>query len=158
MEFIVLNRMKAEAGFDSKLDHIMISMNSPELGPAKIPNNSKLLALLQIECHDVDYNEAGEITAQRGFVEYTEIKKFDKKMALDIIDFVLDHKPQLVVVHCDAGLSRSPAVALALSEIFNKGARTPKMYAQSAVGGFGLYNRHIYRTILSMEKEILKNE
>ena len=151
MEFIVLNRMKAEAGFNSNSNHIMISMHSPELGSAVIPKNSKLLAILRIECHDVDYSEIGEITAQRGFVEYKEIKRFNKKMALDIIEFVMEHKPQLVIIHCDAGLSRSPAVALALSEIFNEGSVMPKMYVQSAVGGMGLYNRHIYRTIREIE-------
>ena len=160
MDFIVMNRQRVEDGSYKQFLHefVMISMYSPELGEARLPDHPQLSAVLRVKCHDVDYNEAGEITAQRGFEAYDKILKFDKKMALDMINFIKDNKPALVVVHCDAGLSRSPAVALALSEVFNDGAQVAKMYVKSFVGGMQLYNRHIYRTILKVAKEVSQNQ
>ena len=156
MEFIVMNRQMAQDGVYKKFLHnfIMISMYSPELGEAILPECTQLLAVLRIKCHDVDYSEVGEITAQRGFEDYDEIVKFDEKMALSMINFIKQHDPALVVVHCDAGLSRSPAAALALSEVFNSGAVMPKYYVRSLVGGMRLYNTHIYRTIREANENI----
>lgn len=43
---------------------------------------------------------------------------FDRERAITIRDFVLAHRDRAerIVVHCDAGLSRSPAVAAAITK------------------------------------------
>jgi len=160
MEFMVINRQMAQDGAYKKLiqPFVMVSIYSPELGEAILPEYSQLSAVLRIKCHDVDYNEAGEITAQRGFSDYDEIIKFNENMAVDIINFVSEHAPKNIVVHCDAGLSRSPAVAMALSEIFNYGANMPQMFVRSYVGGMHFYNKHIYRTILKMGEKLMRGD
>jgi len=160
MEFMVINRQMAQEGAYKKLlkEFVMVSMYSPELGEAILPVYTQLSAILRIKCHDVDYSKTGEITAQRGFEDYDEITKFDEKMASDIINFVSEHAPKNVVVHCDAGLSRSPAVAMALSEIFNYGASSPQFFVRSYAGGMHLYNKHIYRTILEVGEKLMKGD
>jgi len=157
-EFIVMNRLMVESG---SLDQIykkfaLISIFSPEIGAPKIPENNKLQAILQVECHDVDYDEDGNITARRGFVEFKDqdIVPFADDMARDIVEFAKKYAQYPIIVHCDAGLSRSPAAALALSKIINNGERMPEMWVRSLVGGMRLYNRYIYRKILNAEEPL----
>lgn len=52
------------------------------------------------------------------FGSYVSMSDEDAK---NILDFVFKHKDvENIVVHCDAGISRSAGVAAALSKIFNK--------------------------------------
>lgn len=71
---------------------------------------------------------------------------FDEKMAAEILDFMdflvaADTFDELVV-HCDAGISRSPGVAVALNEIYNCVKIIPPPWR--------LYNRLVYRTLLNV--------
>jgi predicted protein tyrosine phosphatase len=52
---------------------------------------------------------------------YAERDLFSREHAMKIWSFVLQHRLDLerIVVHCDAGVSRSPAVGAALARVFN---------------------------------------
>jgi predicted protein tyrosine phosphatase len=69
---------------------------------------------------------------------------FDEHMAARILDFVenLPKSITRVIVHCDAGISRSPGVAVALNEIYNSVKIVPPAWQ--------MYNRLVYRTIITV--------
>jgi protein-tyrosine phosphatase len=68
--------------------------------------NNYVKAILPLQFDDVDYGQKNCITSE------------DARM---IIDFVLKwiNKVNLVIVHCEAGVSRSAGVCAALMKIFN---------------------------------------
>ncbi|MFA5888017.1 MAG: hypothetical protein WC852_04885 [Candidatus Nanoarchaeia archaeon] len=70
---------------------------------------------------------------------------FNENIAKQIItDFENNRKEKLeLLVHCTLGASRSPAVAIALNEIFNLGNNTDKMKAR-----YSAFNTYIYRLML----------
>lgn len=125
--------------------HIIISILEPKAEPIEFPPNKTRLAVLSINFYDLDYNperwgekDTEEIVEQYGHGIFTV------QQANTIIDFVEQWKDsiKLVVVHCEAGISRSAGVAAAISKvltgsdekIFNSKWHIPNMY--------------VYRTIL----------
>jgi len=67
-----------------------------------------------------------------------------------ITDFDNDGKDcQMLLIHCWAGKSRSPAVAIALSEIFH--LQTPEQIV-ALKKQFLIYNKRVYHTILDVNK------
>jgi len=72
---------------------------------------------------------------------------FNEEMAKTIImDFYQDGKDcQTLLIHCRAGKSRSPAVAMALSEIFH--FKTPEQL-DDMKKRFSIYNEKVYNTML----------
>lgn len=70
---------------------------------------------------------------------------FSKEQAATVLDFVRDHwdRAGTFLIHCEAGLSRSPAVAAAVSHV---------MYGYGAERSwFDQYNlnRHVYSAVLA---------
>ncbi len=76
---------------------------------------------------------------------------FNDEIAERIItDFDNEAKDcQTLLVHCRAGISRSPAVAIALSEIFH--LKTPEQIAEMKKQ-FSFYNKRVYNTLLRVSK------
>jgi predicted protein tyrosine phosphatase len=72
---------------------------------------------------------------------------FKDEIAQKILtDFDNDGKDcKTLLVHCRAGISRSPAVAIALSEIFH--LKTPEQIAEMKKN-FSFYNKKVYNTLL----------
>ncbi|OQY47525.1 MAG: hypothetical protein DRR08_27930 [Candidatus Parabeggiatoa sp. nov. 2] len=72
---------------------------------------------------------------------------FNDEIAEQIItDFDNEGKDcKTLLVHCRAGISRSPAVAIALSEIFH--LKTPEQIAEMKKQ-FSFYNKRVYNTLL----------
>lgn len=70
---------------------------------------------------------------KEGLMEYKDAKK--------IVDFVSKYKDKIIIVHCDAGQSRSAGVAAALSkyynnddsEYFNNPRFTPNMWCYKLI-------------------------
>jgi len=61
-----------------------------------------------------------------------------EEQAERIIDFALKNIDKDIFVNCDAGLSRSPAIVVALEEIFNNNDVKDK---------YQLYNKYVYRKL-----------
>lgn len=85
-----------------------ISISSP-VNQHPILNSENRVGLLQMFFHDAEF-------------ERPELEKehfFNSEHAQQILDFVKKHKNQvdLFLVHCEAGSSRSPAVAAALEKL-----------------------------------------
>lgn len=84
--------------------HVVISITSAPDDVARIPRSPELRAILRLSFADADADAADGLVL------------FDDEHAEAIAAFVRTHRDvQRIVVHCDAGLSRSPAVAAAIT-------------------------------------------
>jgi predicted protein tyrosine phosphatase len=138
----VIKRLQTDEP-DSKV--IVISVTDPKSKPVDLPLLD--LDVLRLGFHDLDQTYPGHA-----------IILFNTDMAHQIKDFIVDKSCEhgltdlaivgtlnnmSVVVHCEAGISRSAAVAGALSKYFlgddSKFFRTPY-----------LPNRMVYRTLLNL--------
>jgi predicted protein tyrosine phosphatase len=102
-EFVVLSREDAE-DYEPDALEICISISDPDAPPARV--SSRFAAVLRLNFDDV---------TERG--EPSDIL-FAEDHAREIREF-LDSWPSArrVLVHCNAGVSRSPGVALGLCEV-----------------------------------------
>lgn len=132
MKFITLSEkeIKTPAVYNSiKEPHIVISISGVNDHETLIPNNVTRKGELHLKFDDVE-----DIT--------DEYIYFDRGCAGEIFDFVERYCTQisLVVVQCKAGLSRSVAVASALSKIING--------VDDSVFTNGIPNMFVYITML----------
>lgn len=109
---VVMSREKAKK-FKCEDNWAAISVSSksdmfPEL------DASKRQGLLQLCFDDISFPH----TIPKG------LKLFNLELAREVVDFVNLHENNIetLLVHCEAGLSRSPAIAAAISEIFEIGS------------------------------------
>lgn len=114
IEFRVLSRAEAERLKDEDLGNrrfIIISIHGSDERPANIQVTKNVLF------EQFDDIEQSEVIVQG---KHTFIP-FSKFQAKKIFDYVNEMKPELIIVHCHAGVCRSAAVAAALSKImFNR--------------------------------------
>ena len=112
-DFVVYSRQAMEGcNGQRSMPHIIVSITTPgdPYAPAKIKTNENTLGILRLSFYDLDRVEPG--------VEELECDLFQPSQAKEILTFVDAHPTaERFIVHCDAGLSRSPAVAAALSKI-----------------------------------------
>ncbi|MDP9278997.1 MAG: hypothetical protein M3P00_06205 [Gemmatimonadota bacterium] len=102
-EFVVLSREEAEL-YEPRGKEICISISDPDASPARI--SSRFAAVLRLNFDDViERGEPSDILFAGDHAR--EIRKF-----LDAWP-----KAERVMVHCNAGVSRSPGVALGLCDI-----------------------------------------
>jgi len=138
MKIKVLSRQAIEK-FTSDENHIVISISDPNSEKVKIV--SKPLDILSLEFYDLDKDT--------GVFPYSQFM-FTDTHANKILDFVSIYAVDvdLIVVHCEAGISRSAGVAGALSLIYNG---TDEYYFKHY-----LPNILVYRIILNtyMKKEL----
>lgn len=74
--------------------------------------------LLQVQFHDIDV----EIDIEPGTIHQVfgaQITPFNEQQAHQIIQFIKNNKGKPFIVHCDAGMSRSVAVAVFLEQFFD---------------------------------------
>lgn len=102
-EFVVLSREEAEF-YEPRGKEICISISDPDASPARV--SSRFAAVLRLNFNDVvERGEPSDILFAEDHAR--EIRKF-----LDAWP-----KAERVMVHCNAGVSRSPGVALGLCDI-----------------------------------------
>ncbi|MGH7857977.1 MAG: hypothetical protein ACREQY_11670 [Candidatus Binatia bacterium] len=104
MRFIVLSRLQA-LSLDLRERHAVISIREPGSDMPQIPSNDFCRGILRLSFHDRDRLDTPE----------TEL--FTAEHARRILGFVdgIHGTIDALVVHCEAGISRSAAVAAALS-------------------------------------------
>ena len=108
MEFIVTDRAGIEEGVRVRSAYIVISIYDPDKPKPKVKKQSGLRGVLQLAFHDAEPAVLRVLPSQ--------IKLMTAEQAMDIREFVEKHKGEVgaVVVHCEQGMSRSPAIAAAL--------------------------------------------
>jgi len=160
MKIKVLSRESFEK-FISDEPYIVISITDPN--SEKVKPSKTYLDILSLQFHDIakslvnrkdckDCNGTGirqeYININNGHcyacTDQFEVKLFTEKQAKDILEFVQTYEWEvdLIVVHCEAGISRSAGVAGALSLIYNK---TDQYYFDHY-----LPNMLVYRKILNV--------
>jgi len=143
MNFEVLSRLKVQE-FRTNEEHIVISVNSPKEDKAQLPEQASRLNAMFLEFHDID-ERCLDITKRKncnvcggsGYIEKwrhiedgrcfkcnregLNLTLFTKEDAKAILRFVIPYSAKigLIVVNCEAGISRSSAIAGALSKIMN---------------------------------------
>lgn len=132
MKFITLSeqQIKTSKIYNSiKEKHVVISVTSSDSEGIIIPANASRVSQLFLKFDDVQ-----DIDLR--FVY------FDRSMAEEIFRFIESNisSISLIVVQCQAGVSRSVAIASALSKIIN--------YADDAIYTKGLPNMFVYITLL----------
>lgn len=108
MEFHVTDRAGIERGVLVRSPYIVISIHDPERDEPKVKKQAGLRGVLQLAFHDA------EPTDPR--VSDARLTVMSADQALQICQFIDRYKDEVgaVVVACEAGMSRSPAVAAAL--------------------------------------------
>jgi len=133
VDFYVYSRQGIGAIEPHLEDHIIVSVTTPRDPPAKLPIGEHTKGVLRMVFDDVDKKK------------FEEDVLFTRAMAEEILAFTRGHKLgetlDRFLVHCDAGYSRSPGIAAALSLIHNNEDRN----------FFKRYNpnRLVYRLLLN---------
>jgi len=149
MDFKVISRRDSKE-CKPKRKYIHISICSPDMDDVELPHNENRVATLYLKFHDIggDFDER----TKSDFTE-EEIISFSKDQAKLILDFVYNHlnEVEIIVVNCMAGISRSSAVAGALSKILN--GDDMRFFNHKRWRP----NSHVYKTILEAYHENLNN-
>ena len=118
-----------------QLPYIMIRVTGPGAVFKEIADTELSRGVLMLQFHDLD-----TLTGEDKYDKFL----FTENDADQILDFVAAHpEAELIIVHCDAGVSRSAGIAAALSKVLT--GSDVKIFNSK------LYqpNMHIYRTILN---------
>lgn len=137
MELIVYGRDEIEQGIIVRTPYIVVSISDSDSEPAKLIKGCGFLDAIYLSFDDTD-------------PKYSFGKKpMTLEQAKSIWEFVKTNCDQAgtIVCHCLAGMSRSPAIALALAEAFEEDTST-------FTENFN-YNQHVYKT---MKQAILHEE
>ncbi len=117
MKFIIFSRRLIEQAKPYDKPHIIISVRTPgDPDDAKLPVGDQTLACLRLQFHEEydDYDGA----AKRHDYHLKHGNAFTVETGRYVLSFVEQYADRIeaVILHCDAGLARSPSIAHALSE------------------------------------------
>jgi predicted protein tyrosine phosphatase len=109
MKLLVTDRQSIEKGIVVRSSYALISIRDSDAKPVRLPNPTGPREVLHLAFDD------SEPVAGVKFTREVQLMSADQ--AREIWRFVDKHKSQVgaFVVHCKAGMSRSPAVAAALA-------------------------------------------
>ena len=136
MKIIVTDRFGIEAGIQIQNAYVVISIHDPSRSPANVPRQANLRDVLVLSFNDADpaayATEGGP----------PDVQPMTSEQAARVWDFVDRHRSEIetIVVHCEGGYSRSPAVAAAIAEGLGLDHRR---FLQNYMP-----NQHVYHTML----------
>jgi predicted protein tyrosine phosphatase len=112
VQFIVTDRASIEAGIIVRTRYVLISVRSPGQRKARIPRQSALVATLFLVFDDAEPSDTLSVP--------DSIQLFSAKQAEKVKAFIEQQHEhvQSIVCQCEAGYSRSPAVAAAICRSF----------------------------------------
>ena len=133
MEVHVFSRAEIETGIGIKSAYVLVSIRDPGTRQAKVKRQSGLRDVLFLSFHDAEPSANFDLPP--------ETKPITPAQADQIRAFVRKHQSTVgaIVVHCEQGMSRSPAVAAAISDALGLDSRrfwqlyTPNAYIYHAV-------------------------
>lgn len=111
MKFYVYSRQAIEAIAPFEESHVIVSIRTPgDPNEVRLPLNERTIEVLHLQFHDLD-------RVVEGYSDHLETQMFQPSHAKQVNDLVKRNKDvEAFVVHCDAGISRSAAVAAAVSK------------------------------------------
>jgi len=112
MDFIPVSREEIERGIIVRTAYVVVSISDPGTRRPRIKRPAGFRDVLYLQFHDA--------VPMSGFTQPDDIVLMTSDQARQIWDFVLSYEGRVetVVVHCEQGMSRSPAVAAALADYF----------------------------------------
>jgi predicted protein tyrosine phosphatase len=146
VRFHVRTLAEAEDNDPIAAPHVIISITTPGFPKANLAVNKHILGVLRLAFHDLDRDPGPAFRAVYGVPVL-----FEEVHAVAIVAFMANFEGRIgdVVVHCNAGQSRSPAVAAALARFYNGDDREFFPIARS-YGRAYTPNRLVYRTLLNV--------
>ena len=142
----VFSRMMVEEIRDFTSNVLVISIGSPGRENAKIKGENVFF----FQFHDIEEDLVDPLKE----VVYESLKP---KMAESVVDIAFAHRDKKIwVIHCEAGVSRSPGVALGLARFIDFDTQAHKLEKQ-----FPCHNKHVRKLIegagLKKMREIEEN-
>ncbi len=118
MQFTVADRDQIEAAIRVRTAYAVISIHDPEKPKPRVRRQAGLRGVLYLAFHDA------EPSVQMRLPEHVVL--ISAKHCKQIWAFAREYAAQVetIVVQCEQGMSRSPAIAAALSETYGKGSAT----------------------------------
>ena len=150
MRIAVTSREQAQSFNQFGKVFCVISIHTPGGTPNEFEKNFYRKEILRLCFDDFSDPRLDNLLRQND----SRIRLIRRKDAQAILDFVNFHTNYSSIsdflIHCDAGISRSPGVAVALNEIYNNDKEIPFAWRR--------YNSFVYRVIMDeyyrrMEKE-----
>ena len=133
MELMVCDRETIERGIVAPATYVVISIHDADRPRARVKQQRGLRDVLFLA-----FNDAEPVA---GVALPPEVQAMTPAQADQVRDFVRkhEHDVDLIVVHCHSGVSRSPAVAAAISDALHLDARKFwQLYTP---------NRYVYHTL-----------
>ena len=142
MRIIATDRESVERGLVMREPSILISIRDPEKRPVRLRHCLLRKGILELAFHDAE--------PVAGFIPLDPITYIAEVDADEIWDFVRKHEGtyEVIVVHCEQGMSRSPAVAAALAR--GLGLDDSFFWQENQP------NQYVYKTILAARDEVAK--
>jgi predicted protein tyrosine phosphatase len=125
-----------------KTPHAIISITDPDSGLPSFAPNENRLGILHLQFYDLE--DISEEMSLKDAVEYVTMfghGLFKDEQAAEIVDFVegIRDRAKGILVHCEAGVSRSAAVAAVIElvlngsneRVFNDRRYSPNLYVYS---------------------------
>jgi predicted protein tyrosine phosphatase len=124
MEFLVYDRRSIERGIVVHSAYILVSIRDPDKAPVRYRRPPALRGVLSLAFHDAE--------PASGLRLPPNICLMQRDDAVKIWEFVQQHRKHVgtIVCHCEQGMSRSPAVAVALAEVLGGDADTLRAESQ----------------------------
>src|SRR6266446_6980108 len=118
MIFRFVNFATAQA-MQLNVTYIVISITTPNSSQAVFIDDPNRKDILRLQFHDLDKRPPGMQWGD-GEIEF-DIVLFTDEMAKEIVEFVrkYENEVQCIICHCEAGISRSPAVIAALVKVYH---------------------------------------
>lgn len=92
--------------------YVLISISSPDGEPITPGEDENRMGVLFLEFHDLIGAEVAGFESRHGFKPVL----FSREHALQIKDFLASHRGVFLACNCEAGISRSAAVAAAVAK------------------------------------------
>ena len=110
MQLLVHDRRSNERGIVVRTAYVLISIRDPDKSPVRPRRPAGLLDVLFLAFHDAEPIEGLRLPAG--------VRLMQPLDAVRIWQFARQYRDRIgtIVCHCEQGMSRSPAVALALAE------------------------------------------
>jgi len=119
VKFYIVSRDDIEQYNIWQKSHIIVSIRSPGIPKAVVKRTDATKQIVFLEFDDLDERVGPSFARVYG----REPRLFNKDDANLIIEAVKTHVPRVVICQCEAGISRSSAVALGLDEWINNKPR-----------------------------------
>lgn len=135
-EIYVAGRADIEAGLVIRGSYIVISIRDPGSRVPRIAKRAGMRAVLRLKFHDMEPPTSGrpanDSLVPMSVADARRVWRFVDQYAAEV---------DALVVHCEQGASRSPAVAAAVIEVYGLVRPEWMQWAQP--------NRYVYQTMLN---------